>query len=278
MIPGCTAFTRMPSSPSSSAAYPQSASMPALAIPYAVNQRCGKCPAPEDMRTIAPPRPSADIERAACFTQRKDPMRFRSTVARTASTSAFTSGPRWKEPPAQAKTMSRCPVGSPARATAAATWSSTVTSATTKCWVVPAAASARITSSAAASLSSVRPQMVTEAPSAASRRAERSPMPLPPPVTRALRPSSPPLVAGRALSPTFGTGVLAVRAGPQRAGAPRGALGVKVTGIDSMPEMKLAGRRGGSRSSVSARSGRRSSNCSNMTRSSRRASWLPRQK
>ena len=39
------------------------------------------------------------------------------------------------------------------------------------------------------SLDSVRPQIVTEAPSAASRRAQAAPMPVPPPVTMTLLPS-----------------------------------------------------------------------------------------
>src|SRR4051794_21349536 len=45
-----------------------------------------------------------------------------------------------------------------------------------------------IVSTAASSFDSVRPQIETWAPSAASRAADASPMPLPPPVTSAVRP------------------------------------------------------------------------------------------
>src|SRR5262245_32866241 len=47
-----------------------------------------------------------------------------------------------------------------------------------------------MSAAAAASFSSVRPAIVTTAPSAASRCAVPSPIPLPPPVTRADRPRS----------------------------------------------------------------------------------------
>ena len=75
-----------------------------------------------------PPWPAMAL--APCFTQRNEPTRLRSMVARTAAASASSIGPMWNEPPAQAKRMSSRPVGLAAAATAAATSSSTVTSAT----------------------------------------------------------------------------------------------------------------------------------------------------
>jgi hypothetical protein len=85
------------------------------------------------------------------------------------------------DPPALATRMSRPPEGLPsaAAATAASTWSSTVTSATTHRAPEP------ISAAAASSFDWVRPQMVTTAPSAARRAAVPRPMPLPPPVTSA---------------------------------------------------------------------------------------------
>ena len=54
---------------------------------------------------------------------------------------------------------------------------------------------------------------------------------------------------------------------------------MNATGMASKPEMKLAGRRGRvSRPAVRWMSGMRASSRSNMTLSSSRASWLPRQK
>ena len=95
------------------------------------------------------------------------------------------------EPPAQANSPSMRPVSSAVSSTATATCSSTVTSATTKRAVAPPVAAAAICVTASASFCSVRPQMVTCAPSAASRAAVARPMPLPPPVTRTERPAMP---------------------------------------------------------------------------------------
>ena len=97
----------------------------------------------------------------------------------------------WVEPPAQAKSPSMRPVSSWASATAAATSSSIVTSATMERTVVPAAPLPPIRAAASISFCSVRPQMVTWAPSAASRSAVPRPMPLPPPVTRMEWPAMP---------------------------------------------------------------------------------------
>src|SRR5438270_11985374 len=55
-------------------------------------------------------------------------------------------------------------------------------------------------------------------------------------------------------------------------------VGVKDTGSDSSPLMKLDGRWRNGPSLASRRSGSRTNSCSNITRSSMRASWLPRQK
>ncbi len=74
--------------------------------------------------------PWACMAAAPCFTQMTEPIRLRSMVARTAATSAVSTEPRCNEPPAQAKRPSMRPVTSAVAATAAATWSSTVTSAT----------------------------------------------------------------------------------------------------------------------------------------------------
>ena len=112
-------------------------------------------------------------------------------VARTDSTSAVSTEPRWSEPPAQANSPSMRPVASVVAATAAATWSSTVTSATTQRTDAPPVAAAAMRSRASSSFCSVRPQIVTCAPSAANRSAVASPMPLPPPVTRTDQPAMP---------------------------------------------------------------------------------------
>ena len=153
----------------------------------------------------APSTPSpapAAMSGAPCLMQRNVPTRFRSTVARTPSRSASVIGPMVCEPPALANRMSRCRRGPAAAATAAPTCSSTVTSATTYRAVPtgsPADADDAATCSssvtAAASLSSVRPQIVTCAPSRTSRVAVPSPIPLPPPVTRAVYPAMPVAVA-----------------------------------------------------------------------------------
>src|SRR5919106_3257671 len=160
--------------------------MPPFDAPYAQSHRCGKWPAPDDIPTMAPP-PADAIERAACLMQIAVPMRLRSTVARTEPMSASTTGPMWSEPPALATRTSSPPDGLPsaARATAASTCSSFVTSAAIQREPCP------IVSRAASSFSGVRPQMVTTAPSAASRAAVPSPIPLPPPVTSACRPANP---------------------------------------------------------------------------------------
>ena len=112
-------------------------------------------------------------------------------VARTAAASAVRTEPRCSEPPAQAKRASMRPVASAVAATAAATCSSTVTSATMERAVAPWAATASMRAVASASFCSVRPQIVTCAPSAASRSAVPRPMPLPPPVTRMDQPVIP---------------------------------------------------------------------------------------
>ena len=80
---------------------------------------------------------------------------------------------------------------------------------------------------------------------------------------------------GPAGDPRRAGGVLGHQTGP----TPTGALGVNSTGICSIPEMKLAGRRGSeARSTARCRSGSRASTRSTITLSSSRASWLPRQK
>ena len=104
--------------------------------------------------------------------------------------------------------------------TAAATCSSTVTSATTQ-WIEPPPApsrSAAIASVAFGSFSSVRPQIVTWAPSTARRCAAPNPMPLPPPVTRADRPVIP-SVAIRQLSRRCAFGTVAARGARHGRGA-----------------------------------------------------------
>ena len=57
--------------------------------------------------------------------------------------------------------------------------------------VAPPVAAAAMRSRASTSFCSVRPQIVTWAPSAANRSAVASPMPLPPPVTRTDQPAMP---------------------------------------------------------------------------------------
>ena len=84
--------------------------------------------------------------------------------------------------------MSSPPVGSHANATAAATCSSIVTSATIERIEPSSPTTDEISATALANFSSVRPQIATCAPSAASRAADASPMPLPPPVTSAVQP------------------------------------------------------------------------------------------
>ena len=164
--------------------------MPALLAQYALMNRCVVWPAIDDMPTIEPPPPRI-ITGAACLMQRNVPTRLRSTVARHAATSDATIGPPCSEPPAHANSTSSLPVGSVAAATARSTSASSVTSHTTYCAVAPGAATAAISSTASASRASVRPAIVTCAPSAANRFAHPSPMPLPPPVTSAAIPSMP---------------------------------------------------------------------------------------
>lgn len=170
----------MPDGPSSSAATRMSMSMPAFPTQYALRYRWVSMPAIDDTPTNDPPRPLA-ITGATCLRVRNVPSTFTSTVAHHESRSDTASGAICCEPPAQATTASRPPVGTTARATASRTCSSSVTSATTHCNSSPAASRRR---------SSVRPQIVTAAPSAARRRAHAKPMPLPPPVTSAPYPSS----------------------------------------------------------------------------------------
>ncbi len=112
-------------------------------------------------------------------------------VALTAATSAVRIEPMCSDPPAQANSPSMRPVASRVAATAAATCSSTVTSATTWRAVAPSDARAEMRAHASTSLCSVRPQIVTCAPSAARRSAVARPMPLPPPVTRMDQPPMP---------------------------------------------------------------------------------------
>ena len=114
-------------------------------------------------------------------------MTFTSTVARHCSSGLLVIGPMCIEPPAHATVICSAPARSVAAATAAFTWSSSVTSATTH----PAPSSAAASSRRAC----VRPQIVTVAPSAISAAALASPMPLPPPVTSAPYPSSAPIVS-----------------------------------------------------------------------------------
>ena len=81
------------------------------------------------MPMIDPP-PAAFMAGIACLIDSIVPTRLRSTVARTASVSASANGPMCSDPPALATRMSSPPVGSAAKATAAAISSSTVMSAT----------------------------------------------------------------------------------------------------------------------------------------------------
>ena len=91
---------------------------------------CVETPAIDDMPMIEPP-PLRAITGAACLIARNVPVMLRSIVARKLSTSESTIGPRCNDPPAHAKSTSRPPVASVATATARATSSSFVTSATT---------------------------------------------------------------------------------------------------------------------------------------------------
>src|SRR4051812_41808963 len=152
--------------------------------------RCVVWPAIEDMPTIDPPPPRI-IAAAACLMHKNVPTRFRSTVARHPSTSDATIGPPCNDPPAQANRTSSRPVGSQADATARSTSASSVTSQTTNRTLAPGAAAFSISAVASARRASVRPAIVTCAPSAANRFAHPSPIPLPPPVTSAAIPSMP---------------------------------------------------------------------------------------
>ncbi len=67
--------------------------MPALPAPYAPMNRNESRPACEEMPTYEP-RPESARCGALCFRVRNAPMMLRSRVARTASTSARTIGPR----------------------------------------------------------------------------------------------------------------------------------------------------------------------------------------
>jgi hypothetical protein len=144
-------------------------------------------PATDEMATIEP-LPWRAMTRAACLSVSSVPVRLRSSVRRHAPASTWVSGPMVSEPPALMTTPSSRPVPAVAAATAAATASSSVTSAGTVVTAVPGAAASMV-AAAAASRSSERPAMVTAAPSTASRTAQASPMPLPPPVTRAEYPA-----------------------------------------------------------------------------------------
>ena len=162
--------------------------MPALPTQYALIRRWVETPAIDDIAMMEPP-PLAAIAAAACLMLRNVPTTLRSSVAFQASRSASTIGPRCSDPPAHANRTSSPPAGAIAAATAARTSASTVTSHTAYCVVTPGAATAVISATASARRASVRPAMVTWAPSAASRLAAPSPMPLPPPVTSAVMPA-----------------------------------------------------------------------------------------
>ncbi len=132
------------------------------------------------MATKAPP-PVRVIARAACLRVSMVPVALSSRVSRQAAASSCWIGPIEVVPTAQA-TTARSGNSLAAASTAAVICSSSVTSATTY----------RTPSSLAACCNrvSVRPQMTTSAPSAASRRAQPRPIPLPPPVTSAAVPFS----------------------------------------------------------------------------------------
>ena len=65
------------------------------------------------------PPPPRIITGAACLRARNVPTTFRSMVSRKAWVSTWVTGPMVDEPPAEATTTSRVPVGSVAAATAA---------------------------------------------------------------------------------------------------------------------------------------------------------------
>ncbi len=145
----------------------------------------------DDMPTNEPP-PFATMCAAVCFTHSIVPSTFRWRTRRNSWVSWTWYGPIPPPPPAFAMQPSRLPVGSMAFATAAFTSSSFVTSAVIHWTPPPCPAWASIFTAESSSFDSVRPQIVTAAPSAASRAAQARPMPVPAPVTRTAVPSSPP--------------------------------------------------------------------------------------
>lgn len=76
------------------------------------------------------PPPLARMAGTAALMVSIVPIRFTSTVARSASASASGNAPMWNEPPALANRMPSPPVGCDANSTAEVICSSTVTSAT----------------------------------------------------------------------------------------------------------------------------------------------------
>ena len=114
---------------------------------------------------------------AACLIDRNVPTRFRSTVARHAAASDRDDGSAVQRPTgAGEQDVEARPRSRPRRR--ASTSSSTVTSVTTYCTSTPGATGS-ISSAASLSRSSVRPAIVTCAPSAASRFAVAQPDPAP---------------------------------------------------------------------------------------------------
>ena len=147
------------------------------------------------MPTNEPP-PAATMCGTACFRQSMVPTTLRCRVSMNWDVCTRWYGPRPREPPALATTPSRWPVGSSAvaiiRCTSASSVTSPLTNRTLPPWPVASAAAA-ITVAACAREASVRPEIVTAAPSAANRAAHARPIPVPPPVMSTAEPSRPPL-------------------------------------------------------------------------------------
>lgn len=149
---------------------------------------CDSGDAMEEMVTIDPP-PDRCIAAPACLIVRNAPVRFVSITRCHSSNGNDVTGPTLPVP-ADATAMSRPPVDSHANPTAPATVDSSATSDAAHRTVAPSGAAATRSSAAARNVSSLRPVMVTDAPSLSSRAAQASPMPDPPPVINADRPAS----------------------------------------------------------------------------------------
>ncbi len=143
--------------------------MPALPGPYAPNHGCTFELAIDEIPTIEP-APARAIAAAACLIVSMVPVMLRSRVRRHAAVSIWVIGPSVSEPPAHATTPVERAGGPAAAATAAL---DVVLVGHVGDDVLrrshSGAAAARISSTAASRRDSVRPQMVTWAPSRANR-------------------------------------------------------------------------------------------------------------